>query len=120
MDKTILLGVTGSIAAYKAVELASRLTQLGEAVDVVMSDAATKFVTPLTFRAITHRQVYVDMWAEPTEVEIEHIALADRAKLVVIAPATASTIARLAAGSRTTCFSAACSQPGPRCLSPRL
>ena len=97
-DKTVVLGVTGSIAAYKAVELASKLTQAGASVDVVMTKCATEFVTPLTFRSITHRPVATDMFANPDEYDIEHIALAERAEVVVIAPATANIIAKLAAG----------------------
>jgi phosphopantothenoylcysteine decarboxylase/phosphopantothenate--cysteine ligase len=97
-NKTVLLGVTGSIAAYKAVELASKLTQAGAKVDVVMTKAATEFITPLTFSSITHRPVATDMFATPTEFDIEHIALAERANVVVIAPATADIIAKLAAG----------------------
>src|SRR4030043_1216608 len=96
--KTVLLGVTGSIAAYKAVELASKLTQAGAKVDVVMTKAATEFVTPLTFRSITHRWVASDMFEAIPEFDIEHIALAERADVVVIAPATANVIAKLAAG----------------------
>ena len=100
-DKTVLLGVTGSIAAYKAVELASRLTQSGAKVDVVMTRAATEFVTPLTFRSITHRPVAVEMFSSITtaEFDIEHIALAERADIVVIAPATANIIAKLTVGT---------------------
>ncbi len=97
-NRTVLLGVTGSIAAYKAVDLASKLTRDGAAVDVVMTKAASEFVTPLTFRSITHRPVVSDMFATPTEFDIEHIALAERAEVVVIAPATADIIAKLAAG----------------------
>lgn len=97
-NRTVLLGVTGSIAAYKAVDLASKLTQDGAAVDVVMTKAASEFVTSLTFRSITHRPVVSDMFATPTEFDIEHIALAERAEVVVIAPATADIIAKLAAG----------------------
>lgn len=97
-DKTVVLGVTGSIAAYKAVELASKLTQAGAKVDVVMTKCATEFVTPLTFRSITHRPVATDMFANPDEYDIEHIALAERAEVVVIAPATADIMAKLAAG----------------------
>jgi phosphopantothenoylcysteine decarboxylase/phosphopantothenate--cysteine ligase len=97
-DRTVLLGVTGSIAAYKAVELASRLVQGGATLDVVMTDSATKFVTPLTFRSITHRPVVTDMFATPEEYDIEHIALAERADVVVVAPATANVMAKLAAG----------------------
>jgi phosphopantothenoylcysteine decarboxylase / phosphopantothenate---cysteine ligase len=97
-DKTVVLGVTGSIAAYKAAELASKLTQAGAKVDVVMTKCATEFVTPLTFRSITHRPVATDMFANPDEYDIEHIALAERAEVMVIAPATANIMAKLAAG----------------------
>lgn len=97
-DKTVVLGVTGSIAAYKAVELASKLTQGGAKVEVVMTKAAAEFVTPLTFRSITGRPVVCGMFEPPPEFKIEHIALAERADIVVIAPATASTIAKLATG----------------------
>jgi phosphopantothenoylcysteine decarboxylase/phosphopantothenate--cysteine ligase len=97
-DKTVLLGVTGSIAAYKAVDLASKLTQAGANVDVVMTRCATEFVTPLSFTSITHRPAVTDMFEAPDDFEIEHIALAERANVVVIAPATANIIAKLAAG----------------------
>ena len=97
-NKTVLLGVSGSIAAYKAAELASKLTQAGAAVDVVMTEAATRFITSLTFSSITRRPVASDMFATPTEFEVEHIALAERADVVVIAPATANVMAKLAAG----------------------
>lgn len=96
--RTVLLGVTGSIAAYKAVELASKLVQGGAKVDVVMTDCAARFVTPLTFRSVTHRPVITDMFAAPEEYDIEHIALAERADAVVVAPATANVMAKLAAG----------------------
>lgn len=97
-NKTVLLGVTGSIAAYKAVDLASKLVQAGANVDVVMTRCATEFVTPLSFTSITHRPTVTDMFEVPDDFEIEHIALAERANVVVIAPATANIIARLAAG----------------------
>jgi len=97
-DKNIVLGVTGSIAVYKAVELASKLTQRGMGVDVVMTKAAQEFVAPLTFRAITHRPVVTEMFDMASEFSIEHVALAEKADLVVIAPATANVIAKLAAG----------------------
>ncbi|MBN1161934.1 MAG: bifunctional phosphopantothenoylcysteine decarboxylase/phosphopantothenate--cysteine ligase CoaBC [Dehalococcoidales bacterium] len=97
-NKTIVLGITGGIAAYKAVDLASKLTQAGARVEVVMTEAATKFVTPLTLRNITHRQVVTDMYETASEWSEEHIALAEAAAAVVIAPATANTIARLATG----------------------
>jgi len=97
-DKNIVLGVTGSIAAYKAVELASKLTQEGARVDVIMTKAAQEFVTPLTFRSITHMPVVTEMFDLASEFSIEHVALADKADIVVIAPATANVIAKLAAG----------------------
>lgn len=96
--KTVVLGVTGSIAAYKAVDLASKLTQAGINVDVVMTKAATEFVTPLTFRHITRRPVSVDMFAPVADFRPGHVALAERADVMVIAPATANTIAKLAMG----------------------
>ncbi len=97
-DKTIVLGITGSIAAYKAADIASKLTQAGAKVEVVMTDSATKFVAPLTLRSITGRPVITDMFEPAAEFKIGHIALAEAADVVVIAPATANTIAKLAAG----------------------
>lgn len=97
-DKVVVLGVTGSIAAYKAVELASQLTQAGAKVDVIMTEAATQFVAPLTFRSVTGRPVVTKMFELPSEYSIEHVALAEAADVVVIAPATANTIAKIAAG----------------------
>ena len=96
--KNVVLGVTGSIAAYKAVDIASKLTQKGITVDVVMTKSAREFVTPLTFRSITHRPVVTDMFDLASEFSVEHVALAEKADVVVIAPATANTIAKLAAG----------------------
>ena len=97
-DKNVVLGVTGSIACYKAVDLASKLVQAGALVDVVMSYGATQFVTPLAFRAITHREVATDGFDAQSEFGSHHIALAQRADIVVIAPATVHCIAKLAAG----------------------
>lgn len=102
-DRRILLGVTGGVAAYKAAFLASRLTQAGALVDVVMTEAATRFITPLTFQAVTRRTVYTDLFELPPgqssdQVEIPHIALAKAADLLLIAPATANTLAKLAHG----------------------
>jgi len=96
--KTILLGVTGSIAAYKAVHVASHLTQAGAKVDVIMTKAATEFISPLTFRAITGRPVAIEMFELASEFSLEHISLAEAANVIVIAPATANVIAKLAAG----------------------
>ena len=97
-DKTVVLGITGSIAAYKAVEIASKLTQAGVIVEVIMTESATKFITPLTLRNITHRPVVTDMFDLASEFSLEHVALAEAADVVVIAPATANIIAKLAAG----------------------
>ena len=96
--KTIALGVSGSIACHKAVDLASKLTQHGAAVDVVMTEAATRFASPLAFGSITHRPVVTDIFDPSTELGIDHVAIAERADLVVVAPATANTIARIAHG----------------------
>jgi phosphopantothenoylcysteine decarboxylase/phosphopantothenate--cysteine ligase len=96
--KTIVLGITGGIAAYKAAELASKLVQAGARVEVVMTEAATKFITPLTLRNITGRPVVTDMFEPASEYSVEHIALSEAADAVLIAPATANTIAKLAAG----------------------
>ena len=96
--KTVILGVTGSIAAYKAVDIASQLTQAGATVDVVMTEAATGFITPLTFQTITGRPVVAKMFGVNSESGIGHISLAEAADAIVIAPATANIIARLAVG----------------------
>jgi phosphopantothenoylcysteine decarboxylase/phosphopantothenate--cysteine ligase len=96
--KRILLGVTGSIAAYKAVELLRLLTQAGAEVQVVMTEAATKFVAPLTFETLTRQPVLLDMWSLAYSHRIGHIEATQRADLFVVAPATARTIARLALG----------------------
>jgi len=93
-----VLGVTGSIAAYKAAYLASQLTQAGTDVEVIMTEAATKFITPITFRSITGRPVVTEMFDLASEYSVEHVALAEAADVVVIAPATANIIAKLAAG----------------------
>ncbi len=97
-NKTIVLGITGSIAAYKAADIASKLTQAGARVEVVMTESATKFIAPLTLRSITGRPVVTDMFELASEFSIEHIALAEAADVVVIAPATANIIAKLASG----------------------
>ena len=96
--KTVVLGVTGSIACYKALDLASKLTQAGAQVDALMSYGATQFVTPLAFRSITHRPVVTDTFDPASELSVEHVALAQRADIVVVAPATANFIAKAAAG----------------------
>ncbi len=96
--KNIVLGVTGSIACYKALDLVSKLTQAGACVDTIMSYGATQFIAPLAFRSLTHRPVVVDTFDLESELSIEHVQLAGRADLVVVAPATAHFIAKAAAG----------------------
>lgn len=96
--KRILLGVTGGIAAYKSVEIVSRLRKLGAEVNVVMTESAAEFVAPLTFRSISARPVYTDMFGEPKTWNIEHIALAEQADVVLVAPATANMLAKMAIG----------------------
>jgi phosphopantothenoylcysteine decarboxylase/phosphopantothenate--cysteine ligase len=98
MGKHILLGVTGSIAAYKAADIASKLTQAGAEVDVVLTAHARRFITEVTFRAITRRPVLTDLFDEPEERQIAHIHLAKRADVLLIAPATANILAKLAVG----------------------
>jgi len=97
-NKTIILGITGGIAAYKAADIASKLTQAGAKVEVIMTESATRFITPLTLRNITGRPVVTSMWGPATEFSLEHVALAEAADVVVIAPATANIIAKLATG----------------------
>ncbi|MDF2928070.1 bifunctional phosphopantothenoylcysteine decarboxylase/phosphopantothenate--cysteine ligase CoaBC [Anaerospora sp.] len=98
LGKNIVLGVTGGIAAYKAVEIVSRLKKAGASVHVIMTEGATKFVTPLTFRELSANPVAVKMWEEPKTWNVEHIALATLADLFLIAPATANIIGKIANG----------------------
>lgn len=97
-EKTILLGITGSIAAYKSADLASKLTQAGADVNVIFTQAAMKFIAPLTFQSVTGRRAYTDedLWGQ--EGHVQHIGLGKKANLLVIAPATANTIGKLAHG----------------------
>jgi phosphopantothenoylcysteine decarboxylase/phosphopantothenate--cysteine ligase len=97
-EKTVLLGVTGSIAAYKAAELASRLAQSGARVDVILTQAALQFVTPLTFQSVTGRKAYIDADLWGGEGHVTHIGLGRAGDVLVIAPASANTIAKLAHG----------------------
>ena len=97
-NKTIVLGITGSIAAYKAAAIASQLTQAGAKVNVIMTKEAIQFISPVTFRAITSRPVVTEMFDLASEFSIGHVSLAKAADIVVIAPATANIIAKLAAG----------------------
>lgn len=122
--KRIMLGVSGGIAAYKSVTLASRFTQANALVDVIMTHSAAKFVGPVTFQAITQRSVATDtfdFWHDAGRLRIGHVAMAHAADLFIIAPATAHTIARLALGLSDELLSiTALSYKGPMLLAPAM
>ena len=96
--KTIVLGVTGSIAAYKAAEIASRLVKKGYCVQVVMTLAAAEFITPLTMQTVSQNPVHMEMFGSGQKWEVEHISLAQGADLVLVAPASADVIGMVAGG----------------------
>jgi len=96
--KKVVVGISGGIAAYKALDVVSRLKKAGAEVRVVMTRAATQFITPLTFREISGNPVICDMWQEPKAWNVEHIALANWADVVLIVPATANIIGKIASG----------------------
>lgn len=96
--RTVVLGISGSIAAYKAAVLVRLLRARGAEVYVVMTAAASRFISPLTLRALSHQPVVSDMWAGDTPWVEPHVALGERADLLIVAPATADMLARLAAG----------------------
>ncbi len=98
MSKNIVLGVTGSIAAYKAADLASQLTKQGCDVHVVLTADALRFITPLAFKTLSRHPVITDLYDEQDGWKPTHIELADEADLLLVAPATANTIAKLALG----------------------
>ncbi|MCL2377444.1 MAG: bifunctional phosphopantothenoylcysteine decarboxylase/phosphopantothenate--cysteine ligase CoaBC [Defluviitaleaceae bacterium] len=98
MKKNIVLGITGSIAAYKGAEIANLLKKDGNSVHVIMTAAATKFITPLTLQSLTKNKVYVDMFEEIAYEDVRHISLAQRADIFVIAPASANIIGKIANG----------------------
>lgn len=97
-DKNILIGVTGGIAAYKICDVISYLKRNGANVDVIMTESATKFITPLTLETLAKSRVVVDIFYEKDHVDVEHISLARKADLVLIAPATANIIGKIANG----------------------
>ena len=98
LNRRILVGISGGIASYKAVELVSKLQQAGAMVDVIMSERAEEFVRPLTFSTMSHRPVYTDLWEPSGRAAETHIALAEEAELLAVIPATANTLAKLAHG----------------------
>lgn len=120
-NKRIVLGITGGIAAYKAAFLASRLTQAGAQVDVIMTPDAARFITPLTLRAVTGRPVYDDLFGALPDGRIVHVNLGHVADLLVIAPLTAHTLARLAHGLADDLLTAtALACPAPLLLAPAM
>lgn len=119
--RRLILGVTGSIAAYKAADLASRLTQAGALVDVVLTPSAERFVTPLTFQSLTGRRAYTDSDLWGSEAHVLHVMLGEGAEAMAIAPATAQTLARLATGQAETLLSiAALALRGPLLVAPAM
>jgi phosphopantothenoylcysteine decarboxylase/phosphopantothenate--cysteine ligase len=97
-NQNILLGVAGGVAAYKAVDLASKLTAVGASVRTIVTDSAAQFVTPLSFQAVTRAPVYTSLWSNPEDHNSAHVSLADWAQVVVVAPATANIIGKAANG----------------------
>ncbi len=96
--KTVLLCITGGIAVYKSADLVSKLRKAEVNVDIIMTQAATQFVTPLTFQTMSQNRVHVEMFGLEDDMNVEHISLAQKADLILIAPATANTIAKIANG----------------------
>jgi phosphopantothenoylcysteine decarboxylase/phosphopantothenate--cysteine ligase len=120
-DARIVLGIPGGIAAYKAAELTSRLVQSGATVDVVLTAAAREFIGPTTFQALTKRPVHGDVFEAWSETSFGHVSLAKEAQVLVVAPATAQTIARLAAGFADDMLGAvALSTDAPLILAPAM
>lgn len=123
MNKRVVLGVTGSIAAYKAVDLSSRLTKAGCLVDVVMTKDAQAFITPLAFKTLTRRPVVTDLYDEDEGWKPTHIRLADEADLLLIAPATANNLAKLCHGladDALTCIALALNPETPILIAPAM
>ena len=94
----IVLGVTGSIAAYKAADIISRLKKLGHEVDVILTESGSRIITPITLQTLSKNKVYMDMFEEITPKDVKHISLAEKADLMLIAPATANIIGKIANG----------------------
>lgn len=117
----ILVGVTGSIAAYKAADLVSKLKKQGHDIHVIMSRGATQFVSPLTFRTLSRREVVVDVFEEAEEWKPTHIGLADEADLLLVAPATAHIMAKLAHGIADDALTTiALATPAPVLIAPAM
>jgi phosphopantothenoylcysteine decarboxylase/phosphopantothenate--cysteine ligase len=120
-NRRIVIGVCGGIAAYKAADVVSTLQQAGAVVDVILTRHATEFVRPLTFSTLSHRPVYEDLWEPTGQAAARHIELAEAAELLLVAPATADTIARLAHGFAGDMLSAvALATTAPLVLAPAM
>ena len=123
MLKNILLGVSGSIAAYRAAELASTLIRDGYAMKVIMTQNATEFISPLTFQTLTNNKVFVDQFAHIKDYDVEHVSLSKWADLTIIAPATANIIAKISFGLADDALSStmlAFPQNKPRLIAPAM
>ena len=121
LNRRIIVGICGGIASYKAVDLVSKLQQAGAIVDVIMTEHAEEFVRPLTFATMSHRRVYSDLWEASGEAAETHIKLAEEAELLVIVPATANTIAKLAYGLTDSMLTAvALATKAPLILAPAM
>jgi phosphopantothenoylcysteine decarboxylase/phosphopantothenate--cysteine ligase len=119
----VLLCVTGGIACYKCADLASRLIQAGAGVTVAMTEAAVRFVQPLTFQTLSRRQVYTSLWQSTEHYESHHVSLTDRADVMIIAPATANIIAKIACGiadELVSCLALAAAEACPILLAPAM
>ena len=119
--KTVVIGVSGGIAVYKTLDVVSRLRKLGVNVNVIMTKSATEFVTPLSFQSLSQNYVVCDMFEDPKTWDVEHISLAKRADVFLIAPATANVIGKIANGIAddmltTTIMAAKC----PKIISPAM
>jgi len=121
LNRRIIVGICGGIASYKAVDLVSKLQQAGAIVDVIMTEHAEEFVRPLTFATMSHRRVYSDLWEASGEAAETHIKLAEEADLLVIVPATANTLAKLAYGLTDSMLTAvALATKAPLLLAPAM
>lgn len=123
MTKTILLAVSGSISAYKAADLTSQMTKLGYQVHVLMTEAATHFITPLTLQVLSKNPVHLDVMTEKLADRINHIDLGKEADLFVLAPASANTVAKLACGladNMVTATALALPASTPKLLAPAM
>jgi phosphopantothenoylcysteine decarboxylase / phosphopantothenate---cysteine ligase len=121
LNKRVLVGICGGIACYKAVELISRLQQAGALVDVIMTERAEEFIRPLAFSTLSHRPVYSDLWEPSGRAAETHIVLAEEAEILVVVPATANTIAKLAIGMADNMLTAvALATKAPLLLAPAM